>query len=361
MSESSKPKNVSRRGFVKYAAGAVGVAALAGLAYYAGTQMVPPPPPQKAVNNVHIVLYGHHDEGSWDPQLYETLMSAVTKLPETFHVTVSEGVAAEAADTTLELAAKNNDLVIASTIVYEGAVKSVAPRFPNVHFVMEQDPIGLNPKSIVKETDYPSNVIILGPGCMTNQYVIGALAAKLVGPNAKLGFIQSLDIPVTVHTGAELRLGARSVYPGMEVMREIIGDFVNPVKNRDAISFMADNGVKAVYVEQDDTSGILEAVAKGIYVIPAYKDLRALAPDNVLCSSVWNWEPGWSAILDAHAKGQWDRLRSENWYWEMTLANLGLGLGTYGNMVTDDLKSFAEKLKSDISSGAVSVPYVDTW
>jgi hypothetical protein len=58
---------------------------------------------------------------------------------------------------------------------------------------------------------------------------------------------------------------------------------------------MADQGVKAVYVEQDDTSGILEAVDKGIYVIPAYKDLRPVAPDNVLCSSVWNWEAGFSA------------------------------------------------------------------
>jgi basic membrane protein A len=363
MSESSKQEKMGRRSFVKYAAGAAGALALAGVAYYAGTQaMAPPtPPPPTKVNRVHMLLYGHKDEGSWDPQLYETLMAAVVKSKHDFHVTVSEGVAAEAAETTLELAAKENDLVIASTIVYEGAVKSVAPRFPNVHFVLEQDPIGSDPKSIVKSTDYPANVVMLGPGCMRNNYVIGALAAKLVGPNAKLGFIQSLDIPVTVHTGAEIRLGARSVYPDMEVLREIIGDFVSPVKNRDSISFMADQGVKAVYVEQDDTSGILEAVEKGIYVIPAYKDLRPVAPDNVLCSSVWNWEAGFADILNAHAEGRWDQFRSENWYWEMTLANEGLGLGSYGSMVTDDLKAFAKKLTDDINSGAVTVPYVDTW
>ena len=363
MSESSKPEKMGRRSFVKYAAGAAGALALAGVAYYAGTQaMAPPtPPPPTKVNRVHMLLYGHKDEGAWDPQLYETLMSAITKSKHDFHVTVSEGVTAEAADTTLELAAKDNDLVIASTIVYDAAVRSVAPRFPNVHFVMEQDPIGTDPKSIVKPGDYPPNVVLVGPGNMTNNYVIGALAAKLVGPDAKLGFIQSLDIPVTVHTGASLRLGARSVYPQMEVLREIIGDFVSPVKNRDAIAFMAANGVKAVYVEQDDTSGILEAVEQGIYVIPAYKDLRAIAPDNVLCSSVWNWEPGWSAVLDAHAEGRWDQFRTENWYWEMTLANEGLGLGSYGNMVADDLKAFAKKLADDINGGAVTVPYVDTW
>jgi len=361
MSE-SKPEKMGRRSFVKYAAAGVGAVALAGAAYYAGTQMVTPTTTTSPmVGRVHMLLYGHKDEGAWDPQLYETLMAAVIGSKHDFHVTVSEGVTPEAAETTMELAAKDNDLVIASTIVYEGAVKSVAPRFPNVHFVLEQDPIGTDPKSIVKSTDYPANVVMLGPGCMTNNYVIGALAAKLVGSSAKLGFIQSLDIPVTVHTGAALRLGARSVYPDMEVLREIIGDFVSPVKNRDAISFMADQGVKAVYVEQDDTSGILEAVDKGIYVIPAYRDLRSVAPDNVLCSSVWNWEPGFAEILNAHAEGRWDQLRSENWYWEMTLANAGLGLGSYGNMVSDDLKAFAEKLTDDIASGAVTVPYVDTW
>jgi basic membrane protein A len=377
MSESSNPEKIGRRSFVKYAAGAVGAVALAGAAYYLGTQGAAPLQPATttlvetttqapltsaaAVSKVHMLLYGHKDEGSWDPQLYETLMAAILKSPHDFHATVSEGVGEEAAETTMELAAKDNDLVIASTISYEGAVKSVAPRFPNVHFVLEQDPIGSDPKSLVSPTDYPANVIMLGPGCMKNNYVIGALAAKLVGPKAKLGFIQSLDVPVTVHTGAEMRLGAQSVYPNMEVMRDIIGDYVSPIKNRDAISFMADQGVKAVYVEQDDTSGILEAVEKGIYVIPAYRDLRPMAPDNVLCSSVWNWEAGFLDILNAHAEGRWDSFRSKNWYWEMTLANGGLSLGTFGNMVTDDLKAFADKTTSDINSGAISVPYVDTW
>lgn len=359
MTEESK---VSKRGFIKYAAGAVGAVALAGVAYYAGTQVSrPAPPPTPTVSKVHIALYGHRDEGAWDPNLYETLIKAVTKSEHDFHVTVSEGVTAEAAENTLELAARDNDLVIASTIVYDAALKSVAPRFPNVHFILEQDPIGKNPKSIVKSTDYPPNVIILGPGIMKNNYVIGALTARLVGPDAKLGFIQALDIPSAVHTGATIRLGARSVYPQMEMLRGIIGDFVNPVKNRDAIAFMAANGVKAVFVEQDDTSGILEAAEQGIYVIPAYKDLRPIAPDNIICSSTWNWEPGWSALLDAHAEGRWDQVRSEDWYWEMTLANGGLGLGTFGNMVTDELKAVANKLISDFNSGALDIPYVDTW
>jgi hypothetical protein len=65
--------------------------------------------------------------------------------------------------------------------------------------------------------------------------------------------------------------------------------------------------------------------------------------------------------LDAHASGNWKQFRADNWYWVMSLANSGLGIGTFGNMVTDDVKAFANKLISDISSGAVTVPYLDSW
>ncbi|MFQ5761535.1 MAG: BMP family ABC transporter substrate-binding protein [Candidatus Bathyarchaeia archaeon] len=359
---------MSRRRFLKTTASAAVAAVAAGIGGFFTLQGPPPPPlgapqaaPLREPIRVHMVLYGHHDEGAWDPQLYGTLTQAAMESRHDFRVTISEDVKSEAAETMLELAARANDVVVASTIVYDEALRNVAPRFPNVYFILEQDPIGENPKTIINPTEYPSNVIVLGPGKMTNNYVIGALTAKLAGPDAKLGFIQSLDIPVTVHTGATFRLGARSVYPEIEVLRDIMGGFVNPVKNRDSIAFMAANGVKAVLIEQDDTSGILEAIEQGIYAIPAFRDLTHFAPDTVICSSVWNWKPGFSAILDAIAEGRWGQLRAENWYWEMTLANGGIGLGTFGNMVNEELRAHARRLIEDINAGAVEVPYVDVW
>ena len=360
---------------MKYAAAGVGAVALAGAAYYLGTQGQSAPvqtttisaPTATAtataalVNKVHLILYGHTTGSAWDPQLYDTLVSAITKSSSDWKLTVSEGVTEESVSTTMEQAATNNDLVIASTIVYEGAVKSVAPRFPNVHFILENDPIATDPTTLISATDYPPNVILVGPGCMTNNYVIGALAAKIVGQDAKLGFIQALDIPSGVHTGAMLRAGAQSVYPKMEVLRNINGGFVDPVKTRDAINFMASSGAKAVFVEQDDTSGILQAVEDNIYVIPSYKDEQSLAPDNVLASSIWNWEAAWTDLMNAHASGTWDQYRASKYYWVMTLANNGLGLGTFGNMVTSDLQAFANSLVQDINSGAKSIPYLDTW
>lgn len=321
-----------------------------------------PPPPPPAVTKVNIVLYGYHDQGAWDPQMYECLMSAVNLSKNKFQVTFSENVKSEDAENMLSLAAKSNDLVIASTNVYDQAVRSVAAKYPTVKFVLESDPIGWYAKTIVNSTAYPQNVILIGPGALANNYVIGALAAKLVGQNAKLGFIQSLDIPITTHTGATFRLGAQSVYSNIQVLRDIMGDFVAPVKCRDSIAFMASQGVKAVFIEQDDTSGILECQKQGIYAIAMYKDMAGKYPDTVICSCVWNWQMGFSDIIDAVAEGKWSSLRASKWYWEMDMGNGGLTLGTFGNMVTEELKNFQDSLSDNvINYGNLKVPYTDKW
>jgi basic membrane protein A len=262
----------------------------------------------------------------------------------------------------ITLAAQSNNVVIASTNVYDQAVRTVATNFPNVYFVLESDPIGWYAKNIVNSTAYPTNVILLGPGALANNYVLGALAAKIVGQDAKLGFIQSLDIPVTTHTGATFRLGAESVYSDIEVLKDVMGDFVAPVKCRDSIAFMASQGVKAVFIEQDDTSGILECQELGIYAIAMYKDITAQFPDTIIASCVWNWQLGFSDILDSAATGKWNELRASKWYWEMTIGNGGLTIGTYGNMVTEAQRNFADDLTDNvINYGNLLVPYIDAW
>jgi basic membrane lipoprotein Med (substrate-binding protein (PBP1-ABC) superfamily) len=147
----------------------------------------------------------------------------------------------------------------------------------------------------------------------------------------------------------------------MEMLRDIMGDFVNPVKCRDAIKFMAAKGVKCVFLQQDDNSGIFEANAQGIYAVGDYRDLYPVAPDTILTSTVWNWEPGLTAILNAIAEDRWDEIRDKEWYWEMTVANGGLALGHFGHMVTEEQKAFAKDLTNKAATGELDLPYLDTW
>jgi basic membrane lipoprotein Med (substrate-binding protein (PBP1-ABC) superfamily) len=368
-------KKVDRRGYMKYAGAAiVVVAGGAAGAYYASRPGTPTSTETSTaaatseattekVLKIHAVHYGIHNEGAWEPGIYESLVAAIdaVKPKYNYELSISEGVSSEAADNVIETAAGGNDIVYATTNVYDSTVRKVAPRFPDVKFILESDPIGRNPKNIVSSTEYPQNVIILGPGSLENDYVIGALVAKLIGASAGFGFVQALDIPSGVHPGAMARAGAQSVYPTIKAYQSIIGDFVSPVKCRDAVKAMASLGAKCVFVNQDDTSGLQEATADKIYAIADYKDLTMLYPDTIICSSVWNWQPGLEAILNAVGGGTWDNLRSTDWYWEMTLANGGQGFGHFGNMVTDEDKAFVNDLVTKITSGQLDLPYLDKW
>ena len=366
-------EKVDRRGYMKYAGAAIVVVAGGAAGAYYATRPGTTTPTETSTAattseaakefKIHAVHYGIHNEGAWEPELYDSTVAAIeaVKAKYNFKLTFSEGVSSEAADNVIETAAGDNDIVFATTNVYDSTVRKVAPRFPEVKFILESDPIGKNPKTIVSNTEYPENVIVLGPGSLEQNYVIGALVAKLIGAGSGLGFVQALDIPSGVHPGAMLRAGAQSVYPDIKGYQSIIGDFVSPVKCRDAVKAMASLGAKCVFVNQDDTSGLLEAAANNIYAVADYHDSTMTAPDTIICSSVWHWQPGLEAILNAIGEGKWDDLRSTDWYWEMKLNNGGLGFGTFGNMITDEHKAFANDLVARINSGEIDLPYLDKW
>ncbi|WP_455365068.1 BMP family ABC transporter substrate-binding protein [[Eubacterium] cellulosolvens] len=374
-------ENVNRRGYIKYAGAGIVVIAVAGAGAYYASRPGPAPTVTKttaapttqivtktevqttgpAELKIHAAHYGYHDEGAWEPEIYTSTVDAIRESKYGFKLTLSEGVTSESADTVIELAAKDNDIVYATTNVYDSTVRKVAPRFPDVKFILESDPIGKNPKTIFTKDEYPQNVIIVGPGSLEQNYVIGALVGKLLGPKGRIGFLQALDIPSGVHPGAMLRAGAQSIYPDIEADRSIIGDFVNPVKSRDSVKAMVARGVKCVFVNQDDTSGIIEASQQGIYAIADYHDVTHMAPDTIICSSVWHWKPGLLDILNAIGDGKWDDLRNTEWYWELTLANGGLDFGHFGNMVTEEHRDFVSDMVNKITSGELQLEYLDQW
>jgi len=120
-------------------------------------------------------------------------------------------------------------------------------------------------------------------------------------------------------------------------------------------------GAEVVFLGLDDTSGILEAEKQGIYAVPYFADLTWLFPDTIIGCSVWNFEPAYYDMLKHVAEGTWDDLRDTTWFWEMTLANGGQSCGTWGNMVTQEVKDYAEELTQKIISGEVVVPYDTEW
>ena len=143
-------EKVDRRGYMKYAGAAIVVVAGGAAGAYYATRPGTPASTETSTATVtesakefkiHAVHYGMHNEGAWEPEIYDSLVDAIEKSKYTFKLSLSEGVSSEAADNVIETAAGDNDIVYSTTNVYDSTIRKVAPRF---HLTVAGYPVSLN-------------------------------------------------------------------------------------------------------------------------------------------------------------------------------------------------------------------------
>ena len=84
---------------------------------------------EKGELEVAAVLYGHANEGTWDPAAYRGILKVQKDIP--FELHVSEGTAVQDAEKIIRSwASKGVDIVYAHSLIYLEQVITVAKQFP---------------------------------------------------------------------------------------------------------------------------------------------------------------------------------------------------------------------------------------
>jgi len=303
---------------------------------------------------IGVVMWGHHDEGLWDP----AAANAVLKLEEKYNleITWAEEIVLTELESILRTLAEKNDVIYLTTDEFEEACKAVAPDFPDVYWIQQYEA-----KEIPSDY-FPNNVVVLN-AYRANElsFWAGAIAAKLTETN-KLGVIQAIPGPRDTRLmSAAFRSGAQYVNDSVEVMRVVIGAYVDPIKTRDSVASLAEAGCDIVYIGMDDDSGTLEAKERGIYSIQEYMDITSEYPDTLIGCTCWVWDVWLDRVLDAVVNDRFEEFRAEHFEMPSTLEDRSLDIPTFGNMVSEDIIEFAEDLRSKIIDGTVGIPDVDEW
>ena len=252
-------KKVSRRGFLKYAGvGAVAVAAAAAAGYYARgpsnpaqnltevvTQLVTSSAAQTNPIELGVTMFGFHDEGAWDPNAYAQLIT----LKDNFKIDIHlyEEVGMTDINRILTLAAGADDLIWAHSYSYADAVKAVSANVPGKYFLAED---------FASRPDYfTPNVVAIGQTPHEAYFLCGALSAKM-SQSKKLGYVHNIEEPFSTSWANAYKQGAQYADSSATVTRVVIGNFVDPVKTRDAVDAMSAAGVDAIFNTMDDFSAI---------------------------------------------------------------------------------------------------------
>lgn len=303
---------------------------------------------------VAVVMWGHHDEGLWDP----AAANAVLNLKEKYNleITWAEEIDFTQLESLLQTLAAKNDVVYLTTDEFEEACKAVAPDFPNVHWIQQYEATSI-------ASDYfPSNVVAFNAYQSTElSFWAGAIAAKITRTN-KLGVIQAISGPRDTRLmSAAFRSGAHYVNGEIEVIRVVIGAYVDPIKTRDSVASLAEAGCDVVFVGMDDESGTLEAKAHGIYSIQEYRDITSEHPDTMIGSTCWVWDVWLDKVFDAIVEEEFTEFRAQYYEMPLSLEDRSLDIPVFGNMVSDEVREFSADLREKIIDGTVEVPIIDEW
>lgn len=310
---------------------------------------------------VVAVLYGHANEGTWDPSAYQGILKAQKKIG--FKLSLNEETSTQDAEKIIRnWASRGVDVIFAHSDIYLDQVINVAKQFKDVYFICETQ---LDPALHRDDPEVgkyapdktPPNLVLSGDTPWEGNYMAGYVSAMMSKSN-KLGVLQPFEAPPLNRYTNSYVFGARAAKPDIEVKVVYIGDYIAPAETRDAVNSLAQQGCDVIFSQMDDNAAILESAAQGIYCIPMYMDKSDVDPKTVLTSVVMDWSGPLTGAIEAVANGNFEEYRKE-WYFRPLSAKDGsIFLGKWGTDVPADVKKAAKDLENQFKKGTLKVELV---
>lgn len=245
---------------------------------------------------------------------------------------------------TFETAARGNDVVIGHGFEFGEVAAQVAPKFPDVKFLVTANP--LKP-----EVD---NVMHMTLNSTQGAFLAGALAG-LTTESGKAGGIAGYDFPVLKAQMAAFKAGLADTNPSASFKVVYLGTMDDVAKGKEAARSMAASGTDVVYHIADAAGvGVITgADAAGIKAIGWGFDQNSIAPKTVIGSQLANMSEQIGRACKAIAGGTF-----AGGTVEVDGLKTGLtGLSPLYN-VPDTVQPKLDAIKQRIVDGDVEVPSI---
>jgi basic membrane protein A len=178
---------------------------------------------------VAAALIGPKNDESFNQAAYEGLQKFITENPGKLKLTsVLENLDTDQARTdAIERLAPINDLVLAVSASFGPVLDVEAPKFPNTKF--------FNIAGYTKQ--FNKNVYAFANDWGAPAYPMGAVAATLTKTGV-IGYVGGAEIPPTVQAMNAYVAAAKAVNPNIKVLTNIVGDFNDVAKAKQATAAM---------------------------------------------------------------------------------------------------------------------------
>ncbi|MBI2685051.1 MAG: BMP family ABC transporter substrate-binding protein [Acidobacteria bacterium] len=158
---------------------------------------------------------------------------------------------------------------------------NVARRNPNVQF--------FHCGGLWQPARHPQNVGVYFGFIDEVEYLSGMLAGFATRTN-KIGFVAAKPIPQVLRNINTFTMGARSVNPNITTKVVFTGDWVLPVREAEASSSLADQGIDVLTGHTGSPRVIVQmAERRGIFANGYQFNQSSMAPRGFLTGAEWHW------------------------------------------------------------------------
>lgn len=292
----------------------------------------------------HFVYIGPPDDNGWTQEHDRGRLEAQAALGDKVVTAFTPNIGFDASTTQLfqQLVDDGNDIIFANT-EYAQLLGDVAAANPGTKFVEANGHV------------FTDNLFGFYFSHETAAYALG-VAAALLTPNARIGYIGAFPTATTYNDVNGLLLGARSVNPAATVETVLVSTFFDPQKAAQAANALLSNGVEMLFGVMDEPTFLQLAEEAGVWTGYWNLDFREAAPTKYVNNfDLSALGPFYTAQLQAVLDGTWAAPG------EVVL--LDTPLGAFGAEVPQDVQDQVNDVAAKLASGELSVytgPLVDT-
>ncbi|MCB0993456.1 MAG: BMP family ABC transporter substrate-binding protein [Acidimicrobiales bacterium] len=296
------------------------------------------------VVKAHLVSIGPSNDNGWSQEHFRGFNEAKAALGDKLEIGFTPDVGFDASTTQLfeQLVADGNNIIFANT-EYTDLLKTVSDANPDVFFA---------------ETNghaFTSNLFGYYLAHETTAYLMG-VAAGLLTPNAKIGYIGAFPTATLFNDVNGLLLGARSVNPSATVQVVQVNTFFDPQAAAEAADALLSDGVEFLFGVMDEPTFLQKAEEAGVWTGYWNLDYREAAPTKY----VNNFD---LSALGTFYTEQCQAVLDGTWAPSSDVVLLDCPLGAWGDEVPQDVQDQVDAVAAQIASGELQVyagPLVDT-
>lgn len=241
------------------------------------------------------------------------------------------------------------NLVIAVGYLMDGAIKQVAPQYPNTKYLIIDDQIdGMNNvTSAIFNSEQCGYLVGAMSGLMEKQTGIKGLKGKNT-----VGVVGGQPIPPVDSYIAGFQQGVEKTDPGATVLLKYTGSFTDQAIGSQIAQNEIANGADIIFqVAGGSGIGAINAAqSAGVYAIGVDADQAYVSPNTVLTSAMKGVD---TATYDVIKDAVNNQFKSGVQYFN--LSNNGVGLGKINAVVPKDIVDQVNQLADQIKSGSITV------